>query len=108
MGECALSMEGMLVATLDTQGCSNTQAALSIITTLIGGKATLKKIKEDLDDEEKRSTKLQDNVTKLEERKTRLLKDNCDLKLSKKNIAADLNKQNHQPKGKNSLRRRNK
>lgn len=72
-------MDGMPATICDTLNCSDYDSALSMITTLSGDQANLMKLKEDLDAEKKLSSKLKNDVAKLENDQTRFLRRNANL-----------------------------
>lgn len=61
----ALTIEGMLAMIRNTLGCNDIEAAIIIITTFSGDQSTMSKLKANLEDKQKLTTKLKDNVTKL-------------------------------------------
>lgn len=73
-------MEGIFSILMDTLGCTNYDSALSIITMLTGDHEILCKLKEHLEGEQNLTSYLQEDMTKLEDTKIRLLKHNSNLK----------------------------
>lgn len=92
MGECALTLQGTLTTIMDTLRCADIPTALSIIPIPRGDQATVSQLKEDLE-KENMNSELQDKVTKLEDNKNKLLRENRELKLAANEKEDELKKE---------------
>lgn len=91
-GQWALTMEG-IHAICDTLNYSDYDSTLNIMTTLSRNLENLKKLKEYLDVEHKFSTKLKEEVARLETDKSWLLHQNGDSEAASKTNMNDLNEE---------------